>query len=408
MSTSLPLDKFHLDKSPLRKSPIAQSPLGKSPLAQSPLGQSPLTLKNTKNGQKNQSELPQITYTNYIDNNIEFNLYVIPKLKEVAKSCKIRSSGKKQEIIDRIQTFFLQTKASIVIQKSFRSWICRYIIRLRGNALRNRTICVNETDFCTLEPLDEIENDYFYSFTDEKQFTYGFNITSLIEMLKRNNKTNPYTRETWSTERVNEIVTLYNLSFIVCEDFSKINIPYTINRLSTHNNSRNRRQLNREEYSPIIRPITREEDLERYNHISNIRNNTVDNRINELFIEIDLLGNYTTREWFDNLELRDYIRLYRKLYEIWYYRGELSREVQNNICPFYSPFDGIFTRPLLHTEIQLRQIKTACLIVIENMVYSGTTVDYRKIGTLHALSALTSVSSDARMNLPWLYESIQN
>ena len=173
-------------------------------------------------------------------------------------------------------------------------------------------------------------------------------------------------------------------------------------------NNRNRRQSSRVEYNPITRPITREEDLIRYTNIVNIRNNTIDNRINELFMEIDLLGNYTNSEWFNSLELRDYIRLYRKLYEIWYYRGELSREVQNNICPFYSPFDGIFTRPLLHNEIQLQQIKSACLIVIENMVYSGINEDYRKIGTLHALSALTSVSSGARMCLPWLYESIQN
>jgi len=399
---SLPLDK----SSPTLKNTIKKSSL---PLEKSPYKgdtQNTDSIARIKNGQKNQSELSQITYTNYIDNNIDFNLYIIPKLKEAAKSYKIRSSGKKQEIIDRIKTFFLQTKSSIIIQKSFRSWICRYIIKLRGKALRNRKMCVNDTDFCTMEPLDEIENDYFYSLTDDKQFTYGFNITSLIEMLKRNNKTNPYTREPWSTDRINDIVTIYNLSFIVCKDFSKINIPYTKNKLSTHN--RNRRQVNREEYSPIVRPITREEDLERYNHIGNIRNNTIENRINELFIEIDLLGNYTSREWFDNLELRDYIRLYRKLYEIWYYRGELSRDIQNNICPFYSPFDGIFTRPLLHNEIQLRQIKTACLIVIENMVYSGINVDYRKIGTLHALSALTSVSSGARMNLPWLYESIQN
>ena len=248
---SLPLDKSPQTlKNTIQKSslPIEQSPYKDDT-------QNTDGIIRTKNGQKNQSELPQITYANYIGNNIDFNLYVIPKLKKAAKSYKIRSSGKKQEIIDRIKTFFLQTKASITIQTAFRSWMCRYIIRLRGKALHNRQMCVNDTDFCTMEPLDEIENDYFFSFTDDKKFTYGFNITSLIEMLKRNNKTNPYTREPWSTDRINDIVTIYNLSFIVCKDFSKINIPYTKNRLSTHN--RNRRQINREEYSPIVRPITR-------------------------------------------------------------------------------------------------------------------------------------------------------
>ena len=359
------------------------------------------------NGRKSNQILLPITYDNFINGNISLSDYIIPNLKEAAKKYKIRSSGKKQEIIDRITKFFVQTKASIKIQTCFRRWICRYMIRLQGKAVHNRALCINDVDFCTMEPIKEISNDYFYSFTDKNEFTYGFDITSLIEMFKRNNKTNPYTREPWSTSHINEIVTLYNLCFILHEGFSKLNIPYIQPKTNVINNRRIT-QSNLTEYNPITRPITREEDLVRYTNIVNIRNNTIDNRINELFIEIDLLGNYTNREWFDNLELRDYIRLYRKLYEIWYYRGELSREVQNNICPFYSPFDGIFTRPLLHNEIQLQQIKTACLIVIENMVYSGITDDYRKIGTLHALSALTSVSSGARICLPWLYESIQN
>lgn len=355
----------------------------------------------------NKNVLLPITYDNFINNKINLNDYIIPKLKEVAKFHKIRSSGKKQEIIDRISNLFLQSKSIIKIQTCFRSWICRYMIRLRGKSLNARELCINDTDFCTMEPIKEIDNAYFYSFTDKQSITYGFNITSLIEMFKRNNKTNPYTREPWSTSHMNDIITLYNLCFILCEGFSKMNIPYIQDKTNrTHN--RNRIRQSQPDYNPITRPITNEEDLTRYTNIVNIRNNTIDNRINELFIEIDLLGNYTTREWFDNLDMRSYIHLYRKLYEIWYYRGELSREVQNNICPFYSPFDGIFTRPLLHNEIQLQQIKIACLIVFENMIYSGITEDYRKIGTLHALSALTTVSQGAREYLPWLYESIQN
>jgi hypothetical protein len=48
----------------------------------------------------------------------------------------------------------------------------------------------------------------------------------------------------------------------------------------------------------------------------------------------------------------------------------------------------------------------ACLIVFENMVYSGIDEDHRKLGTFHALSGLTMVSIPARTAMPWLYESI--
>jgi hypothetical protein len=43
---------------------------------------------------------------------------------------------------------------------------------------------------------------------------------------------------------------------------------------------------------------------------------------------------------------------------------------------------------------------------MENLIYSGIDEEYRKIGALHVLSALTLVSSPARIAMPWLYESI--
>ena len=362
------------------------------------------TITKNKKAIKNSDSLPEISYNNYINKNITLEKYKLTQLKPAAKSYKLHTSGKKQELIERIITYFNKTKSVILIQKTFRSWICRYIIKLRGSAINNRKICVNDTDFYTMEPIDEIDSDYFFSFTDDKEFTYGCNIRSMIELLKRSDKNNPYNRQPLSKAVINDTISLYNLCFILCNDFSKQNLPYKVPNIKSNNIRR--RNSHTIDYSPITRTITNMEDLERYNRIHNIRTNTVENRINELFIEIDLLGNYTNREWFDNLDLRDYIRLYRKLYEIWYYAGSLTREIQNNICPFYSPFEGIFTRPLLHNEIQFNQIKTACLIVIENMVYSGINIDFRKIGTLHALTALTFVSQDARQSLPWLYETI--
>lgn len=362
------------------------------------------TITKNKKAIKNSDSLPEISYNNYINKNITLEKYKLTQLKPAAKSYKLHTSGKKQELIERIITYFNKTKSVILIQKIFRSWIRRYIIKLRGSAINNRKICVNDTDFYTMEPIDEIDSDYFFSFTDDKEFTYGCNIRSMIELLKRSDNNNPYNRQPLSKAIINDTISLYNLCFILCNDFSKQNLPYKVPNVKSNNIRR--RNSHTIDYSPITRTITNMEDLERYNRIHNIRTNTIENRINELFIEIDLLGNYTNREWFDNLDLRDYIRLYRKLYEIWYYAGSLTREIQNNICPFYSPFEGIFTRPLLHNEIQFNQIKTACLIVIENMVYSGINIDFRKIGTLHALTALTFVSQDARQSLPWLYETI--
>ena len=356
----------------------------------------------------NTLKIPSITYENYMRYPGLLKRHNVPALKQATREYKLRIGGRKADVIERLVNYFNTNASALRIQTCFRSWISRYIVRLRGPAYMDKSICVNDTDFCSMEPLSEIESNYFFSFTDSKQFTYGFNVSSLIEMLKRseniNTVLNPYTRDALSPMILKNIVSLYNLSFILCPNFHKTNLPYVIPKMTSTNVMRARSRGI--DYEPITRTINSIEDLTRYNHIRQIRTTNQNNRISELFIEIDLLGNYTNKDWFINLEIRDYIRLYRKLYEIWYYRSNLSREVQNSICPYYAPFDGIFTRPLLHSELGLEQIKTACLIVFENMVYSGINIEYRKIGTLHALSALTLVSVPARESMPWLYESV--
>jgi hypothetical protein len=107
-----------------------------------------------------------------------------------------------------------------------------------------------------------------------------------------------------------------------------------------------------------------------------------------------------------SLDIRQYIRLYRILYEIWNYRSNLSREVKLRICPHISPFEGIFPRVIYHNDLSFNQIQNACVTVFENMVYQGIDEDHRKIGTFHALSGLTMVSDNARQAMPWLYESV--
>ena len=51
-------------------------------------------------------------------------------------------------------------------------------------------------------------------------------------------------------------------------------------------------------------------------------------------------------------------------------------------------------------------VRDMCLKIFECMVYCGADDEYRRIGALHALSALTLVSMEARQAMPWLYESL--
>ena len=421
-----------------------------------------------------------INYKEFYKNNIELKKYKLPELKRIVKHYKLiitvdkeklKITGNKNDLIICIETLFNKMKNAEIIQKRFRGWIVRYSIILNGEAVKNRSLCVNDSDFVTLEPLDEIPRELFYSYKDAKDFYYGFNITSLIQMMKTKGKiNNPYNREAFDTKTLKNMISLYSIIQLIYpehkDENNKVNLTVSTNfntnslrNLATTALQRNITQRiidrqNQLEYLNNLNSINRtqtgqnattephpdnaisnsvrQSPLEitlsnryyeptiynptllasnsiiraNYNKIVEMRRKPIDTRIQELFMEIDQLGNYTQSSWFSNLNRREYILLYRQLYDIWSYRAQLSFEIKNKICPLFDPFSEIFTQPIYQSNILEDQIKLACLTIIENLVYSGIDEDHKKLGTLHALSGLTMVSHDARQAMPWLYESV--
>ena len=367
-----------------------------------------------------------ISYDNYVNKKINLMAFKLAELKDAAKSYKLHITGTKPVLIERIETHYKKTNSSITIQRIFRGRLVRLCIQSRGPALKNRSLCVNDTDFVTMDPLPEIPFSHFYSYKDDKEFIYGFHISSLMHLVKSSGYgiTNPYNREKIPPHIVTDIIRVYNTSIMLFEDFrnenaTKVTIrngsaqnyaePQRVARQNPVNNNTVRtNELDYDPYQPPINvtSIQDNESVVRLNRIREMRNRPIDQRVRELFAEIDQLGNYTQSTWFTNLTHNEYGRLYRVLYEIWNYRGQMPRTVRNRICPFHGPFESIFNRPIYPSELNYRQLQMACLIVFENMVYSGIDEDHRKLGTFHALSGLTMVSIPARTAMPWLYESI--
>jgi hypothetical protein len=125
----------------------------------------------------------------------------------------------------------------------------------------------------------------------------------------------------------------------------------------------------------------------------------------EVFIEIDFLGNYTQTSWFSTLNVIECTQVVQYLIDIWNYRSNMSREIRSQICPFFNPFYyRVFNFPRNILRIDINHHRA--LTIIENIVFSGGDVEYRKLGIIHVLTALTIVSPEARNALPWLYESV--
>ena len=417
----------------------------------------------------------EITYENFTRHDLDLKRYKITDLKEAAKQCSVKITGTKPILIERITTKYGRITKAIEIQKIFRGWLIRSIMKAKGPALKKRSICTNDTDCCTLEPLDEISIYDFYSYTDKSNFTYGFNITSLIEIYKRKHIIkNPYNREKFGSAQTKNIIKIFNANFSLVPSYKDEYEPVILNHQNNqvrrrysashirnarervanyisynrnHNvlNDANMSHLQRssrmlrmemaelEEHSDLIvnernsivsslinrvdNDINRHlnnlmtmlpsEVITRYNNLQERqRTSSINNRIRQLFLEIDSLGNYTNETWFTNLSFEQCKALLRIMFEIWENRG-LTQQLKSRISPFKWPFDHIYERGLGSLEtITMDIVKTDLITTFELMVFTGTDNDSRNIGAMHVLSALTLISRDARAAVPWLYESV--
>ena len=313
--------------------------------------------------------------------------------------------GNKKVILSRLKDHFEQERLAIQIQKIVRKIFVKRSMELVGPAIKNRKLCTNDTDFYTFEPLEEIPYDNFFSYKDEHNFIYGFELSSLVEYIKnkrRGNKhlSNPYTRGSFSNIlpnihrliRINNIIFNKNMFVKKTEAKQKVYPPPRI----ISNSYQSRSLLLGVEYD--------------YNHSSMLefvratRAKSIEERSRALFMEIDQLGNYSNYEWFDNLERRSYLRYFRILKDIWCYRAQIPINIKIKICPLWDPFIMLSTDDLV--DLTIDQLKSRCLCVMEDMVYTGVDIEFKTLGAFHVLSVLTVVSRDARLNMPWLYESL--
>ena len=318
-------------------------------------------------------------------------------------------TGTKQVLMERLISYLIQEERAVQIQRIVRGWFVRRAIKLRGIALRNRKLCVNDTDFYSLEPLENIHYFDFFSYTDTNNFTYGFEMDSLQEYLKRKtrNVKNPYNRDNMDSavisihalERLTAIInTPYHPIERVAQTKPKTKPPTSSPVRSSPNTSRVRRNNDT--------PTSNYNHIVMIEHIRDIRTKSFLERCRLLFTDIDQLGNYTQYQWFTQLDRRGTMRFYRILKDIWTYRAQIPTSVKTKICPLWDPFVMISSSSIVVAELSLDQIQNVCLSIMEDMVYTGLDTEYRTIGTFHVLSALTVVNGEARSNMPWLYESL--
>jgi hypothetical protein len=269
---------------------------------------------------KNSISIP--TIYNYI--NITKYNYTIQQLRTFANHYKLKTGGTKKELIKRIFVFLQLSYYVIKIQTIFRGNLQRKYNNLHGPAFKNRKMCTNSSDFITMDDLNDLSFNQFFSYKDVDGFVYGFDLASifsLIYMKNNNNKKptqNPYNRNNIPVEVLIDIKILIKIGKILKKDIY----------------------------------------LEIQDEPTNLSNEKViELRALSLFQNINALGNYSNSEWFLSLSRNNLIKFVRELSDIWNYRAQLSLEVKSKICPPHGlPFRNLNVS-YIHTEVDMNNVK---------------------------------------------------
>lgn len=294
--------------------------------------------------------------------------YTIKQLREIAGHHKIKLSSAlvKTDIVSKIYNYFKHYDNALVIQRAWKHYLWRQYNKLRGPARFNRRLCVNETDFFTMDDLKDIPYNQFFSFQDDDGMLYGFDMLSIYTLFTKgfDSKTaNPYNRNVLGKHIKKNVWKLLWLSKLFKEEINVVLTEETI-----------------EMPSISARSIT-------------------------LFHDMDILGNYTNVIWFTSLPQLSVVRFITDLNDIWSYRANLSDNIKREICPnHHDLFQMMYMIDL--RVVPLPIVQDIALVIIERLVRSGINRDSRALGANFVLCALTLVNVEAAMALPWLFQSV--
>ena len=312
-------------------------------------------------------------------------------LKYSLKRAGVSAFGNKADLIRRLTHIYEKHSAATLIQSRFRAFLVTEFERLKGPAYKARHKCVNDTDFHTMDPVEMIPGESFFSYENAGGFIYGFNAFSLMLMFKRNKRiVNPYNREDIPISVVSRIFSLYK----------KIEILYPL--VFSENRVDNADSMMETLFSEATVSVATVSvaEISAETSPSTTMNSIVGepNAYSQMFERIrQLVGGDIDPAWFLNLTAAEYDRYYH------FYRAWWTHSVSNTdkiaLCGTLSPFrDELF----LEDAEAARHI---CFELFETMIYTGDEAHCR-MGAQQIACLITLVSVPARLARPDLFNSL--
>ena len=243
------------------------------------------------------------------------------------------------------------------IQAFWRSKYSRILAKERGPAFFVRTLCHNDTELASFEPVDTIPRDYFFTIKDSSRI-WGFDIRTLIVQYEEEGKLeNPYTKEICPVTTV--------------EIFKR-----HVDRLKLW-----KKAIHYEELSGLT-----------HKQSWNLR-------VLDMCLRLDMLGYRIATHWFTDLDIIEQKRLYTVLYSIW---NTLPEHMRATIVPEVNNALFKWTPDRILSKTEMDSVRRTNLNVIERMISSASQNSDKTLGAMYSVMSLAQVSYRCRIAYPWL------
>lgn len=259
--------------------------------------------------------------------------------------------------------------SALLIQKVWKGYSLRRLVDTQGIASKELSIAQNKTDIYSLEPVETIPILYRWSYIDSKNKSWLFDIRSLNMLYEQDilkMYQNPYTRDTLTHDAI------------------------------TNYQERIQWLLSKKYYVFHIKQEELTEEQVWHQHLLDV------------FLKLDMLGYYTSLNWFEDLDTLSLCKFYVELYDMWYYHLQLTAQQKANICPeTEKPLFKYGALEMIHqlrrtVPRELKWYQKILLEVIDRLVSEGNTRESRSMGALYVMTAFAKISPDVCRQYHWL------
>lgn len=305
--------------------------------------------------------------------------FYIDDIRKTCKSLNLHTTGKKDTLLLNIRNHIKQQQEKTphlhhicIIQKAWRNYIKNR--QWRGPGFMQKRLCTNTEDFYTLDSIEETGDTFFFSYRDENEVIFFFDIRSFEKLVSSQSILNPFTRQSIPDNAIHE--------------FKKRKEYLDTNKL----------------WKPleddVINILTPEQKLK-------LRVVDVVTDLNML----DIVAGGVQTDWFLGLSLKQLKLYYAALEDVWNYRAGLSKKQKSDIVPNIEKMRKLFPYPVKTVVkssshlLNYEKMITMLMNTIEILISSSQQMHHKITAGNYVIIALTEVSPQVAAAVPWLAQN---